>query len=305
MGLSNFPNGATSFGIPAIGGSVIPATTGSYFFVHAGTGSNGNTGLGKDVPFATIDYAIGNCTAAKGDVIVVMPGHAESIASATGLVADVAGVSIVGLGRGLNRPILTFTATTSTISVTAANVSFKNILCTAGVDELVSVFTVAGTDCCIDAVDYYESSSSYNCLAFLTTTATADRLTVKNCNHTQTTAGAGASNWICLVGADDALICDNNLFVAMYNNAATFAIGGLTTASLRVNIHRNNIVAEGTNVIPISMYAGSTGLATYNNVGCSKTSQTGGVALANLYGAVNLITNAVNKNGLLDPGADT
>jgi hypothetical protein len=306
--MSDFPNGATSYGVPLIGSGQIPVTTGNYWFVDSGHGNAAdaaNHGKKSSRPFATIDYAIGKCTASNGDVIIVAPGHAESIASATGCVADIAGITVVGLGNGLNRPVLTLTATTSTISVTAASVKFQNILITAGVDELVSCFTVSGTDCTIDAVDYYESSSSYNCLAFLTTTAAADRLTIKNCNHTQTTAGAGASNWICLVGADDARIVDNDFQILMKNDAATFVVGGLTTASLRCKIHRNNIVAVGTGVIPISMYAGSTGLATYNNVGCSKTSQTGAIALAGIYGAQNFVTNAANTNGILDPAADT
>src|SRR5688572_2883165 len=73
---------------------------GSIFFVHSGTGSNSNDGSSPDSPMATLDAAIGLCTASKGDTIYVMPGHAETIAAADGFDADVAGVSIVGIGWG-------------------------------------------------------------------------------------------------------------------------------------------------------------------------------------------------------------
>jgi hypothetical protein len=306
MGYTGFPNGASSFGMPLFGGgSLVPATTGSYFFVSSGTGSNGNYGL-KDTPFATVDYAVGYCTASAGDVIVVMPSHAETIASATGLVADVAGVTIVGLGSGALRPTLTLaTSTAATISVTAANVTFKNLIITAGIDELVTAFTVSGTNCTLDAVDYRESSSSYNCISFLTTTAAADFLTIINCHHTQTTAPAGAALWIVLVGADDFKIFNNNMYVALANSASSGVIGGTTTASLRGFLGYNNLINTGASGIAINMYTGTTGIAVYNNVGTAKTSQTGSIALASMYGAVNLTTNAANTNGLLDPGADT
>ena len=57
-------------------------TTGKVFYVHYGTGKNGaGAGVFPEAPFKTIDYAIASCTANKGDVILVMPGHSESLAT--------------------------------------------------------------------------------------------------------------------------------------------------------------------------------------------------------------------------------
>ena len=101
--LTNYPNGITSFGVPVMGGGVeIPASTGNYFFVHSGTGSDAYDGKNPKVvdrssgPFATVDYAIGKCTASNGDVVIVMPGHAETLTAA--VTVDVAGVQVIGLG---------------------------------------------------------------------------------------------------------------------------------------------------------------------------------------------------------------
>src|SRR3972149_5755717 len=122
MGLTNYPGGVSSFGMPMLGGGgvTIPPTTGSVFFVHSGTGSSGNDGLGPSSPTATIAQAIAKCTASKGDLVIVMPGHAENIASATSLALNKAGVSVIGLGRGRNRPVLSFTNTAGKIPITGA-----------------------------------------------------------------------------------------------------------------------------------------------------------------------------------------
>ncbi len=104
-------------------------TTGNIFWVHSGTGTDGaGYGRNPDAPFATLDYAVGLCTANKGDRIYLMPGHAESIVGASSCVLDVAGVQVIGLGSGALRPKFTFsTAAAATISVTAANVLLQNL----------------------------------------------------------------------------------------------------------------------------------------------------------------------------------
>src|SRR3972149_5631068 len=81
---------------------------GDTFFVHSGTGTDG-AGYGKnpDAPVATIDYAIGLCTANKSDVIYVLPGHNEGLGNAQ-IAVDKAGVSIIGLGHGADRPPIGF-----------------------------------------------------------------------------------------------------------------------------------------------------------------------------------------------------
>ena len=54
-------------------------------------------------------------------VLIVFPGHAETISSATSLVMDTIGVYVVGLGKGALRPTLTFSADTSTIADSGAD----------------------------------------------------------------------------------------------------------------------------------------------------------------------------------------
>lgn len=141
MGISNFDIvQANQFIGPGIGSSGSSSEeqrdTGAVFYVYNGTalatgavaGSNGNDGS-KLAPFSTIDYAVGQCLANRGDTIYVLPGHAENITAAAGIDADIAGIEIVGIGSGTNRPTLTFTTVvTADIDVDAANITFKNFI---------------------------------------------------------------------------------------------------------------------------------------------------------------------------------
>lgn len=120
-------------------------TTGELFFVHSGTGTDA-VGYGKnpDAPLATLDYAIGLCTASKGDRIYLMPGHAETT---TAIALDVAGVQIFGLGTGRLRPALTATtAATDLLNVTAANCHVENVRFVGAASGVTALLDVAADD---------------------------------------------------------------------------------------------------------------------------------------------------------------
>jgi hypothetical protein len=176
MSLSAFPNGVSSFGCPILPASIPEVITGNVFFVHSGTGADtGSSGKQKETPFKTIDYAIGKCTADKGDVIYVMPGHADTISAAAGILLDVAGVSIIGLGRGLARPIITMnTAATATFSVTAANCLIRNIIFNANFADIATAIIVSGKDCTIENCLFKEHAVDMNFFNCIRTGAVAN-----------------------------------------------------------------------------------------------------------------------------------
>ena len=129
---SNFPNGFVG-GVTIRGVPLLQTHPGEVFWVNNSStalakggvgGSDGNDGSYRR-PFSTVDYAIGKCTAGRGDIIFVMPGYTETISAAAGWACDVAGIAIVGLGSGTNKPTLTFSATGSDINISAANVTIS------------------------------------------------------------------------------------------------------------------------------------------------------------------------------------
>ena len=91
---------------------------------HAAASDTAGFGRTPDAPFATIDYAVGQCTASQGDIIYVMPGHAEVLAAAADLALDVIGISVIGLGNGPLQPTVTLgTADTADVDVDAAGIT--------------------------------------------------------------------------------------------------------------------------------------------------------------------------------------
>lgn len=309
MTLTNFPGGIASFGMPVMpGAALIPPTTGTVYFVHSGTGNNNNIGTDPGQPVATIDYAIGLCTASKGDVIVVMPGHSESISGAGAIAADVAGITIVGLGWGNLRPLITLHTATTTIAISANNVTFRNLRIATDVDAVVKVFNITGAGVTLDAVDFVETAACA-ALQFVLTTAAADDLTIQNCSWVQTqTAATALMEWIKLVGTDRVKIKNNfaNLKGYATSNPANGVIVGGTTAANDVEITNNRfIITNSTGNVPISLLANTTGFAGWNSVHSSKTALAGQIALANCYGSENYASNTVNTSGILDPVADS
>jgi hypothetical protein len=150
--MTDYPQGVTSFGVPIIGPGPI-LTSGKVFWVNYTTGTDGNgRGDSPTNPFKTLDYAIGKCRSNKGDVIFLMPGHAEDIIAAGTVTMDVPGVSVIGLGQGSLRPTFTFkTATSATILISAANCRISNcIMDHTGIDAIATGINITGADAEID-----------------------------------------------------------------------------------------------------------------------------------------------------------
>jgi hypothetical protein len=300
MSITNIRGGLFVDGVPVIGGGGYPPSIGSYFYVDSVTGNNSNDGT-KESPLATITAALALCTASNGDVIVLFPTHAETIATAGGITVSKIGVTILGLGRGSNRPTLTFSAVGSTLAVTAASVTISNIRVTSSVDEMVKMFHVTAAHCTLDRIEHFETTSAQT-IQFLLTSNAADYLTVQNCYFSQATAATAAQLWIQLVGCDNVRILNNQFFLVL-QNGATCACITATTAVAFCEIAHNIIHQTGgtTQVSPILMVANSTGYAHDNRVASAVTTLAGSVALANLYATENYAVNVVNKNGILEP----
>jgi len=206
-------------------------TTGSIFFVHSGTGVNSvNGGQNPDAPLATLDYAIGLCTANKGDVIYVMPGHAETIAATEGFDADVAGIKIIGLGWGASRPTFNFTATASQVNVGANSVHLENLRFTAGVSAVAAGLQVEGfTDfVCRNCEWYWGGTTTWDFALSIELEAGSSRALIENCRFLAEPAVAGAVSAVKLSGASHNVRVTDCEFMGDYSTAC---LNGITTLS--------------------------------------------------------------------------
>jgi hypothetical protein len=242
--------------------SNLPPTSGAVFFVDSGSAraSDGNAGRDPNVPLATLDAAVARCTANNGDMIVLMPGHDEN--PLTSITLDVAGIWVYGLGWGASRPTFTFGALAATLSITAASVRVSNIVLDLGaVAATITVgITITGADCIIEDCEILPHATS-EFTSMLTTTATADRLTLRRNRFRGLGATAGAVG-LTLVGCDDLNMHDNEIS----GGFSTGAVAQITTAASRVSIFRNLIVNDSA-FYALDVHDDTTGLIMNNLIG--------------------------------------
>lgn len=242
---------------------------GNVFFVNnTATGASNLSTRGTDpsVPLSTIDYAIRRCTAAHGDIIVVMPGHAETINTNTVIVCNVSGIRFIGVGVGRNRPTLTWsTLASATIVVSVANISWENfVFDLTGVDAIVSGFTCdAADDCAFRNCEFITNSGTAGCVTAITFGATTacNRWIVEGCHFwgPATNSGTTTTAQITYTKGTD-FICQNNKFTGKMTQAITNA-----AAVLRGWIH-NNVFVVYTGTKAINVHASSTPMCSNNRI---------------------------------------
>lgn len=229
-----------AFGDLQIGAAGLPVTDGSYFFVSSLTGSNGNKGERPEKPFATIAKAITACTAAKGDVIVCLPGHTEAVTAAGTITVSKSGITIFGVGRGRNRPVITYTtAAAASFDITAANVRVENVVFSAvGVDAVTAAVNVSAADAQFVNCEFELANATNQAVLGILTTAAADRLLVQDCFF-HGSADAGTAAAVRVVGGDSIRI-EKNRFQGNYTTTLG-AIDNVTTACTNTIVSENII----------------------------------------------------------------
>jgi len=177
--------------------------TGKIFYVDSAVGSDNNQGKAPAQATATIDAAINLCTANRGDIIYVMQGHAETIDNGTSdaIDADVAGITIIGLGNGSDRPTITYDTTTDEFVIDAAGVVVSNLRFVPGVSDISNAIEMK---------------------------ADSDYSSIMNCEFVEgpTSSFEFTIGIQFVTGADDVLIAQNTYFSADAVGATRFIDGG-------------------------------------------------------------------------------
>lgn len=262
--VTNYPNGVSSYGVTVLGGNSIPTTNGKYWFVSSVTGSSSADGRSMGTPKATIAQAIAAATASNGDIIICLQGHAEAIGSAAAIALSKAGITIIGLGAGANRPTLTWgTATTATMTVTAANVVLSNfVLDMTGFDAVASGIVVSAANFQLSGCKVILATASAQATLGILTTAAADGMKILG-NQFLGSADAGCAAAIRIVGGNEHVI-DGNYCHGNFTTTLGF-IDNVTTATLRTQVS-NNYIFNGTasSAVAMTFVATSTGMI-FNN----------------------------------------
>lgn len=287
-----------------IAGLGLGPITGETFYV-AKDGIQSRTWLDGRVPgdhlFLTIDAAINKCVAERGDVIIVAPGHTETVVAAAGIDVDVANVSIIGLGKGDDRPTINFTtATTADIDIDAANILIENIYFDlTGVDELAAPIDVNAANFTIRNCDFLMSDSGGQAVNAITTAAEAHNMKVLNCKFLAPNAGAAEA--IKIVGAIDGAEI-KNCFIA-----GDFTVAPIhnPTGNIATNLLISDCVLKNDNTgeFALELVSACTGFLVRNYYHTDALATA--VDPGSCYSFECFACHQVDKNGLLTPGVDS
>ena len=214
----------------------IAVTPGDVWFVdstNAAASDSAGFGQNPDAPTATIDYAIGLATASKGDVIYVMPGHNETLIAGTSMVVDKIGLSIIGLGRGMNRPILDFDNVSGSIEMDAASCRLSNLVLNASEPSVVVAINVDAHDAEIDNCYFTWEATGDEFVTCIDLDA-FDRCHIHD-NVFETEEGAGAATEA--IRLDDTLesTIENNVFRGTWTGAILAGEGALSARLMVLN----------------------------------------------------------------------
>ena len=322
MGLSNFPNGFKD-GVTINNVPLTLTNPGEVFFV-----SNADVLLDKNQsvagvdqagggtfqrPFRTLDFAVGQCTASRGDIIVLMPGHEETLSSATALAMDVAGVTVLGLGTGSLQPkFILDTATTTTIAVSAANVTFKNVKFSANFADIAELFTPTAVNLVCEDCVFTQEATNMNFVEILDTGTTdnqCDGVKFISCEWVEPDT---ATTSLCNIDADlDGLVVRDCYFNLGVNTSDLPIIAVVATGKDVTNVEiTGNKCIRLNDANPLLLTAdtttANTGIVANNYVRHLDTATELLVTAGTNFGFFeNKATAAVDASGFLLPAADS
>ena len=229
-------------GVPVGLGNSVPAN--NVYWVSSVVGNDSNTGKKRSAPLATFAAALAKCTANKGDIIYLMPGHAENVASAAAIACNVAGVITIGLGMGSLRPKFSFTAAAATFTITASNLYFENICWEANfADVAVGLNISAVNHLHFENCRWTEAGTDLN---FITPINAATGGTNFTFNQCKVITGDAANTYHMAFVAHDGLYIFDSYFaanVAQGGGAAglLYSSGNVTNVDIKRCSFRSNI----------------------------------------------------------------
>jgi len=274
-------------------------TDGDIRYVSSVTGATGVSGFSPKTPVSTIDEAVGLCTADQGDVIVVLPGHAEVVIAAAGLALDISGITIVGIGSGANQPTVTFTtAATADMDVDAANITVENIHFVSGFADIVAMIDVNADDFTLRGCRFSQSAVDLNALICVQDAAAggSDRITIEVC--TAIMYDAANTHFVNFAGTGDGHIVWKNTLIGDWGTMAVGGAGVITYCNIVDNIINN---ATTTVDACVNLAATATGNVVGNDCAGAAVQANGVTATAclisrNYYGVL-----AEDLSAILDP----
>lgn len=248
---------------------------GKIAYVH----SSGAAGLSEypsgmaDLTFVTLGDALNTLRANRGDRVVVLPGHSESVTANTFLANLKAGVSVEGAAWGGDMPAFRWTNTGGEWTIDDASCVFKNLrLRLEGANGVTKAINITAADVQIIGCDIETASGASNkATIVLEVGSAALRCSIVG-NRFRGTETHNSTDGIKVVGAttpDDLCIADNEM---VFSATAANGLVNVTVAAKRVKILRN---------VMYNTHTSSTACVAVGNVAAD------GIIVGNVFGTKN------------------
>jgi hypothetical protein len=255
-------------------GYLLVPTGGSVFYVH-GSGASALSNLppgmisSSDGFFTSVQLALASCRSGRGDKIICLPGHTETIgADAWSNLGSKTDIEVYCVPAGENSATFTWNAAGSTMLFDAASFRLRNArLFLAGADAAGSALTVAApitvsaAGCAItDCVGKFGFDADQIVTVGITTTAAATRLRLER-NHFIGATAAECTTFLDVIGVDGLYMADN-VFEGATSAVGVGIVRFATTASLNIRCYRNAYInRKAASEAAVTGLAGCTGIS--------------------------------------------
>jgi hypothetical protein len=203
----------------------------------------GRTGRGTfQAPDTTIDVAIGRCVADRGDIVMAKPGHTEDVDATTDMVFDVAGMALVGMGRGSNQAVVNATDDTGYINVTAADVMITGMYFVSGyADVAIGINCAAGADGFTFVNNrVYSPSAILEYVIFLNIVAGCNFVNIIG-NDIRNFVGSGVASAVKTIGESIGITIRDNTIIGPFTESALDLDG---TALTGIPVFADNYITQ-------------------------------------------------------------
>lgn len=161
---------------------------GRLFYVDSQVAAAG--GQSPDEAVGTINAGIALCSANRGDTVVVMPNHSETITGAAAIAHSIAGVSVVGMTWAGRRPRITYASAATTYAITADDAYVCGIRFISNFADVTAAITTTKQRTWIDNCRFMNTTSVKGFATPIKATSTtnndSDGLVVTGCRWVTT-----------------------------------------------------------------------------------------------------------------------
>ncbi len=321
----SLPGYTSSYGAPFVTPHSAQGGAGRVYWVGNGTLGSGvfpaGNGSSPDYPLSTIEAAFAKTVTGRGDIIYVLPGHTQNIATATQWSAIKSNTRVIGLGVGIERPIFTFSATGSQLAIgaTITSVMIRNCqFYAAGPRGTTALTVTAPFSFSGPGLQFLENEVQCGVDADqLATDCISLAATAKDCTFHSNYIWGGAGSVITTVlktaGAVDRLKLINNTITAEVATAATGVLLDLSNAAIVDNIITGNFLSNSTASAKyvLKPHASSTGFVDKNDyfTGDGSTAPASSAwttyTTGYKFGADNKCVTAVSVSAIVSPAVDS